>query len=609
MTHDTLDLSAFRAIYSDAISRDAMIDSSFVVLPVFKDNKFGAEALIQTADGYVRIVVGLHGLGKVHIEPVTNMESYSASGIAATSADLARFEPNMPGVAEKFREDMTKGVQSTFIFPSSSGVLDRDAAIAALSFIELEKGVDVIGKLDETIRAYQALQARRRTAPTAPSAHKVAPGAYRAELKARVARDNKTLRSVLRSITFDADNPIQAEISRGLYMGKSSILLGDTGIGKTYNPALIAEANGFGCEIINLHAQSDAAELIGGPTLGRANFYSEGQSIFFDPGLLAEALGKAAERFKESGVPTIVVLDELYRVEDMTSFISNLSINDHGEYSIKVKDRQEYACVKDAAGDHVWCLITDNIDASTQTYSIGNGAVQFKEKERLMAANFEEALERSFRGDLFTIFSKDAASISRGNIIATKSENKRIVVPMNAVAFVGTSNIGKYEINIPPDLAFNSRLRAVFQKSPSPAFMVDQTIKKAISNGFVEWSEATTKKTGRMLTTYFETIQNLIKQGTLKTDGAVNFRMVGDCVAGLDETDPFAATGFGNIQEVLTSITTGCLVNIDPSKSAEQHMSSSVCSMIADTVKDVLGGGLGRFSDPGGSRRTPQRNR
>jgi len=371
----------------------------------------------------------------------------------------------------------------------------------------------------------------------------------------RTMEINKKMDEFWRGLKYDRKNDIQQEIVERFGEGQSIMLMGDTGIGKTFNPEYIAKENGISAMTVKLHRASDSVELLG-KTSFRANDLTGEQEMFYDYGFLANAFKQTAKDSRENRKGFVLILDEILRAEDMTPFISNLSVNGNDEYVLSIDESNTFARIVTDQGE-VWFHVSDDIDREKQTYNIdASGRVVLNNDTQPLYkfdGSAEQAAERHFRGDLLSIYRDDYRTIiqkNRNSILVTHKEKTKIYTPARAISIVGTTNIGEnYEVNMMTDNALVSRLNPILTTAPKISYMVDKTIQKIAETK--RWTPAEQKQLKKVITNFATALSKVFKNNkSIENPQKINFRILSDIVGGIAPERPFA-DGKWNVENVM----------------------------------------------------------
>jgi hypothetical protein len=465
----------------------------------------------------------------------------------------------------------------------------------------IEREID--GMIEEMVQV--VVESRKKTAPGTPSKKSAGetkdPAAaptmndeeYLALLDRRAKEKNAALDSFWRKIRFSRENELEERIAKSMVRGRSQILMGDSGIGKTYTPSIIAKKNGIPVRKIELEANTEGAELIGKPFL-RPNLFTGVQEMYFDEGFLVKSF-REAEALSRENKGMVLILDELFRMNDMTPLISNLSVNDRGEYALTY-DKTVYFAKVDTSRGPLWFELTDEIDAQRQRYVLDGGKVLIEGDPGIMGygGDREMAKERAFRGDLLSMHKQDFQELFKKNkkaVLETMDSKAKIYVPERAVALIATSNIGEdYEVNMARDNALLSRMGPIPVKAPSVSFMVRQSLKEVLDTK--QWSKEDQAGVTQVLTSFFETIDKKIRQDRKAEFGQkVNFRMVRNTIEAISPTDPMKDPDH-SVFNVLRDLAVE-FVPLDSSLDAESMMESRIIYDVENAVKIIEEEGVG----------------
>jgi hypothetical protein len=389
-----------------------------------------------------------------------------------------------------------------------------------------------------------------------------------------------------REIKYDNENPLQETIAENFYSGKNQLLLGETGIGKTYNPVRMAVQNNIHVSMIQFDQKTDAITLQGVDVIKQGIFDSEA-SMHYRYGTLARAFLDARERAKEFQ-PTLLILDELLRTEDMSPLISSLSeVEDTKEYNLILSNIVEFVKLQTSQGEG-WFAIADTIDNRNNWYTTENKKIEGQAPEGVFITDNESLIaEMNSRGDLPVIRKGKLKELGEEAILGYTQKPEEIRVPKRAMAIIATSNVGeRYEVMMGMDNALFRRLAKVPMVSPSAEYMVKQVLSNTV--GFS--SDSDKKMVGEVITSFLTKMQRVLGKDSIFADSSVrvNFSTVDDIISGLDKSDPFKAdnAGFGGLFRVLKSKAMD-FVDLDPDMSAADLLGSNIKEGVETIVNDI----------------------
>lgn len=441
---------------------------------------------------------------------------------------------------------------------------------------------------------HKITQAATRKQPAAKPAQKgrLDDKTYEDFVKNRTLTSNNEIGKFWRNLRYNKNNPMHKKIARYLGKGRSMMLAGDSGIGKTYNPKEIASMNGVYCKTINLEKNTDGAELIGKPDL-RSNMFTGQQEMYYNEGQLIEAMKMGAEAAKKNeGI--VLILDEIFRMDDMTPFISNFTITADNEYALQYDKTTNLAKLKTLNEGSVWMEVVDNIDSDFQKYSIdGNGNITIEEGASflLYGGTPGNAAERTFRRDLMTITTedfKDIARANRKNIEKTHQCKSKLYLPERGISLVCTTNVGEgYEVNMGMDNALFSRIAFVSTVAPEVSFMVNTALENL--KGSIFWNEGDKEKVRSILNSFFSGMDKKIKTDVQVDAGQkVSFRMIANTIKGISPTEPLKDADY-NVFEVLKEVATE-FAPIEAELSAEEIEDHVIVHHALNTIKLIQNG-------------------
>lgn len=389
-----------------------------------------------------------------------------------------------------------------------------------------------------------------------------------------------------RGIKYDKENPLQVTLAENFYGGKNQLLLGETGIGKTYNPENIAKRNGIACEMIQFETKTDAAVLQGVNVLKQGIFDRE-PTMHFRYGSLSRAFIEARERAKEFE-PTMLILDELLRAEDMSSLIASLSVVEAtNEYNLVLFNEVEYVLL-DVEGQKGWFAVTDTIDQRSNWFTVSEGGALAgtPHKGVFLTERKNDIAQMHSRGDLPTIRKDQVRRLKDGAVLGYEQRPESIRVPQRALAIIATSNIGEnYEVLMGMDNALFRRLAKVPMISPEAEFMVKRTFD--LATGFKD--EAAKAKTQEIVLKYAANLQRALGRDGIfvNTTARVNFSTIADIVCALDKENPLKLNDdFGGIYKILKAKSLD-FVDLEPDMSASDLLENNIVGAIENMVDDI----------------------
>lgn len=400
-----------------------------------------------------------------------------------------------------------------------------------------------------------------------------------AELRAKDI--SKEMKQRWRSIQFDNENPIQIELAKRMFSGSDSLLVGETGIGKTWNPLNIANRNSISMKMIQFVQNTDSVDLHGVDVI-RQGLFDKEPSMYFRYGQMSMAFMEAREKAK-LGEPTMLILDELLRARDQSSLISSLSVSElTDEYVLTLPNVVDYVMLKNHDSNAIsWFAVTEQVDDRMTWISIKDGGIAGqKPKELFLTTDLALASEMHSRADLPTI-RKDYLKNIQNSILATGQKNEEIRVPQRALSIIATSNVGDhYDVAMSMDNALFRRLRKMPVQSPPVPYMVNKCIEKVdFENDNVK------KRVEKIISKFLSTLQDRIGK-EISTTARVNFGTVDNIIESIDIEDPFKTSGFGNIFDALKSNAYD-FVDLDSDSTAEDLISSNVITQIHELVEVI----------------------
>lgn len=408
--------------------------------------------------------------------------------------------------------------------------------------------------------------------------------------KKKIFDINKKMDEMWRNLQYDEENEIQEEIISRFGEGQSIILMGDSGIGKSYNPEEISKKNNLHYSNIKFHSGTDSVELIG-KTSFRSNPFTGQQEMYYDYGHLAEAFKSASARAYKDGSGSVIILDEVLVANDITSLISNLSINEFGEYEIPVDESSTFAKIQTDKGEF-WFYVNSDIDRLRQPYSLdsrNNVSLEYNDVQRIFLFDGSEtqAATRHFRGELLSIHAEDFRKILNENrkiILNTYSEKTKIFTPARAVSIVGTGNIGeKYEANL--NIAVFSRMNPVYVNAPDIKYMVRKTI-QSISN-MKQWSANDIKKIEKIISNFSLALHKIFQNSNgMDISHNINFRILSNIIGAISPNDPFGDNKW-SVKNVLERSSTK-FSEVDPSVCAAEAKENPIVEIVRNGAQQAV---------------------
>jgi len=382
---------------------------------------------------------------------------------------------------------------------------------------------------------------------------------FRKKADNEVILRNRACRSFWKNMDYDKDNEMQKSLAKIFRMGFSTMITGETGIGKTYNPIDMARKNNIPCTTINLHQEIEHTDLNGAKELA-SNVTTAEMETYFMAGPLVRALETAIEYSKE-GKGTILILDELLRVRDNSLFISGFSKVGAGEYIFESGESEVFQKLPTENEGSIWFRITDVEEEERRPFTItSSGKIYMHDNagEFLFDGSKAELSERSGRGYIPSLTKNEFRKYIIGNGILSKGEHKSsrtIYVPASSISVIGTTNIGNgYSVGMEADNAFARRFIPLNAPKPEVAYMVDIKFNEELKfrspneQKALKDNEKIIKNTVRK---FFEQMDKKIKT-VIEKDGddggqKVNFSFIGDVFQGLSGDDPLGDKDFGVI--------------------------------------------------------------
>lgn len=506
-------------------------------------------------------------------EKLKNTFSAHADLLSQYSADLNAYMSNvkLPSDASSFNTDDIEDISKLFGILKSAGI---DPVM------QLKRSHSIYSSLASKIASQRAVANIPQVNVSVASVEE-----YRKTSKDRIMQLNRTLDQRWKSLAFDSQNNVQEAIARAMHYGNNVMLLGETGIGKTFNPEEIGRKNNFPVHMIQFNLKTDSVDLHGVDIL-KPTFSSSEAIVRYKYGLLSKAFLRARDEALR-GSPSIIILDELLRTDDMSPLISSLSTFDETkEYALTLPNEIEMIKIQTKNAGSVWMKIDPSINLARQNYKITAGGIGIEEDmQPYLTDSLEIAELMASRGELLTI-TPEKARLILPSIIETAQISDVIRVPSRAITIVATSNVGEnYDVAMQMDNALFRRMKAVPVVTPAPEFMLKKTMEKYIASGDIP--STYDKKIEKIILRFVEGIEALITKAKINTPHRINFSTVEDIVRSIDWYNP-EKTGFGGISDVLRDKASH-FATIESGIGAEDILKDKTVAMISDAANKILG--------------------
>jgi len=437
---------------------------------------------------------------------------------------------------------LPKQVASVYAhFYKSNTPIDKVLAKKETKYSNLvNDAMDIVKTYRNSIKGEEGKGAEKETTTGEKESARLGDLEYSQLISRKINEANKSIDGFWRKAKYNPDNPMQETVAEKLALGLNMILMGDSGIGKTYNPKDIAEKNNVTVVQINLDATTESAELIGKPNFGK-NLFDGKQEVGYDSGKMVIAAKIGREKAKK-GEGIVFILDEIMRVADMTPFISNLSIIGD-EYRLETDKNIDLVKIETSSGI-TWMEVTDEINIDRQKYTMKDSTIVIDSAAGRMLYDGDKykAMERTNREDLIQLHSLDFVELvnsNRRSIHNTYRGKEVVFLPERALSIIATTNVGlEYEVNMNADNALISRMKPVPVKAPPVDFMVRSAMKKHIDNK--NWTPKDEKKVENVMNSFFLQMQAAKNNVKYREGQKVNFRMIDDVIKGITPDEPFS---------------------------------------------------------------------
>ncbi|MDD4969892.1 MAG: AAA family ATPase [Paludibacter sp.] len=557
---------------SAGMSKNSLEDATVLTFPwILSNGEIEIRSLIVSPNNQIAAMITFNT--KTAMVSFDNFSSWGDFSKSSIEAQKAKF--NTYGL-----KDYT---EKAFAFNAIDPIVGKEIDFGNLiSFV-----ADIRFSNNDHVRAlFESILSKRKElvnllSPKSPESKNDAGNNYRKYAELRSNEIATTMKQKWRSLDFDQDNPLQVEIAKRLFACADILLVGETGIGKTWNPSNIAKRNGIPMKMIQFTQNTDSVDLHGVDVI-RQGLFDKEPSMCFRYGQLSMAFMESRDLAKE-GTPSMVILDELLRARDQSSLISSLSVSEStNEYVLSLPNVVDYVMLKNNTnGATGWFAVTDVVDdRMTWIKMSGDGIGGEMPKHFFVTKNLTLAAEMHSRGDLPTI-RKDHLKNIPNAILATGQKNEEIRVPQRAVAIIATSNVGEhYDVGMTKDNALFRRLRKTPVLSPPIPFMIERSLSK------VEFSNDDARKKVQKILTKFLTSLDKRAGKEIATTARVNFGTVDDIIEAIDLDDPFKTTGFGNVYDAMKSKAYD-FVDLDSDSTAEGMMVNPALLQIDEIVEVV----------------------
>lgn len=557
---------------SQTMSKHSLSDANIITIPWAVNGEFQIRTIVLSPSDEVASMITLHTRsGLLEFNDFNDWGMFSKASLETQKKEFER---------HGLKEYAEKVFSFNPVEPFFAKELDLSNLISFLSDIRFSPNENVRGLFETIITKRKELitllSPKSQTDPKNDAGSN-----YRKFAELRASEIATAMKRRWRSLDFDTENPLQVEIAKRLYSGSDILLVGETGIGKTWNPTNIASRNGIPVETIQFNQNTDSVELHGVDVI-RQGLFDKEPSMHYRYGQMSMNFIEARERAKE-GTPSMLILDELLRARDQSPLISSLSVSETThEYVLALPNVVDYVMLKNNTSGVVgWFAVTEIIDDRMSWINTGaNGISGEMPKHFFTTKDLALAAEMHSRGDLPTIRKDQLKSIPNA-ILATGQKNESIRVPQRAIAIIATSNIGEhYDVGMTMDNALFRRLRKIPVQSPPVEYMVERGLSK------VEFANKDDlKKVKKILIKFLESLEKRVGK-EINTTARVNFGTVDDIIEAIDLENPFRESGFGNIYDAMKSKAYD-FVDLDAETTAEGMMENPVLVQI-DEIVDVV---------------------
>lgn len=555
------------------ISKHTLNDATVIHFPwVTSTGEIEIRAVILAPSDEISAMITLHTkTGMLEFNNFSDWGIFSKSSIDSQRNAFASYN---------LKEYADKVFSFKAMDPFFGKELDFKNLISFLSDIRFSGNENVRGIFETIVAKHKELVSLLNPKPA--SEHKNDAGtSYKKFAELRSVEIASTMKKKWRALDYDTDNPLQVEIAKRLFAGSDILLIGETGIGKTWNPTNIASRNDIPVGMIQFNQNTDSVDLHGVDVI-RQGLFDKEPSMHYRYGQMSMHFIEARERAKE-GIPSMLILDELLRARDQSPLISSLSVSEStNEYVLSLPNVVDYVMLKNNTnGVTGWFAVSEIIDDRMNWIHVGSDGISGEmPKHYFTTKELSLAAEMHSRGDLPTI-RKDRLRSIQTSILATGQKNEEIRVPQRAIAIIATSNIGEhYDVGMTMDNALFRRLRKIPVLSPSVEYMIERSLSKVL---FANKDDM--KKVQKVLSKFLTSLEKRVGKEIVST-ARINFGTVDDIIDSIDLDDPFKTTGFGNIYDAMKSKAYD-FVDLDAETTAEGMMENPVLVQIDEIVEVV----------------------
>lgn len=385
---------------------------------------------------------------------------------------------------------------------------------------------------------------------------------YQQFLAQRVAEANKEARRFFNNIQYNKENKAEKEIAKSIKAGKYPLLIGQSGISKTYATEKIARENNIPLVVLRGTRDTEASHIVGMPIISKISPFDPSQTVKYKDGYLTKAV-KMAQKGQ-----VMFLIDEIGKINDTTALISGISKNSLGEIGITVNENRDFILAKasikfgkESTEGYFWMEVADNKEMEYEI-DFENGAVLFEIENPQDAyklvpdtggTELTDVEERAARGDILKVYQGDVTKHKEFFESITKkihSADKEFYAPYRNLIFVGTGN--NHEDSDSFDMALLSRFDPKYIERPPLSLMTKLVIEKRIENGEIFWEDSQKEK---VISIIEEFISNVEDRFVDNNDEFINrradFRTIEAIVDSIDIENPFDKESDGYILDAL----------------------------------------------------------
>jgi len=383
---------------------------------------------------------------------------------------------------------------------------------------------------------------------------------YDEYLEQKVKEINKDAKKDITKIRYDKNNKTEREIAKSIKAGKYPLLIGQSGISKTYSAEKIARENEIPLIVLRGTRDTDATHIVGMPIISKLSPFETSQTVKYKDGFLTKAIKKAQQG------KVMFLIDEIGKIDDTTALISGISENSIGEIGITVNEAREFLLLKSKihykgknAEGYFWVEVSNDKEAN---YEITENGVEFvlEEDEDLFKIvpdqnknELGDIEKRAARGDLLKIYQGDVIEHKEILKALTKGiheADKEFYAPIRNLIFVATGN--NHEDSDSFDQALISRFDPKYIERPPIKTMIGLVIKKRLDNEQIEWDQEAVNKVTEIVADFIHNIESrFVDNADNFLNRRADFRTINSIIDSIDPYDPFDKESDGFILEAL----------------------------------------------------------